>query len=332
MRKLQRWGLVALLVLLGFEILTIAPRKLGSPKDSEKVKEKAQGSPSSSVQTTSQVMQGVHLFGTNEGQKEWELDSDSAQGFKEKGTWKLKGVRVKFFGKAGNTYTVTGDTGSIQTEIKDMEILGNVVTKTSEGYTMKSNSLTYSGSKKTLNTADHVTMIGPPENGRFEMSGKGFFADLNTNVMNLKQNVQALKAIPPNRMMNIKSVWSRINGKNNEAHFEEQVQVDIDDVRMTGHQADFVYDQKAQQIKSLLMQGNVRVTDQRHWASAKKAKVLFVENQFILLGNPRVLQDGNEMRGEEIHFLDGGKQVRVFRARARVDNDDLENSVKRKSQ
>jgi lipopolysaccharide transport protein LptA len=138
--------------------------------------------------------------------------------------------------------------------------------------------------------------------------------------MTLKQDVHAIKALSDEKTMNIKSSSAKINGKSGEAHFEEQVQVDLDAVRMTGNSADFEYEKDKHALKSLLMKGNVKVTDQRHWASSQYAQVLFDQNEFVLYGNPRVIQDDNELRGEEIRFLQGGKQVSVTKARARVEN------------
>ena len=88
---------------------------------------------------------------------------------------------------------------------------------------------------------------------------------------------------------------------------------------MTGRKADFIYDQKKHLLVSLVMQEDVRVTDRQHWASSEKVQVLFAQNEFILMGNPRVIQNNNELRGEEIRLLNGGKEVRVIKARARVE-------------
>lgn len=319
MRRLKRWGLVGLLILLGMEILTIAPKKIGSPEDVQK--QRSDDLPArSAVTTMSQKMHGVHLVETSEGGKEWELDAASAQAFKDKGTWDLQGVKVKFFGTKGSTYTVTGESGSIQTETKDMEIRGNVVTTTSEGYVFRSKSLKYTAKRKDLFTPDEVTMTGPKKDGAFELQGRDFNTTLDDSIMTLKQDVRAVKQINPEKMMNIKSVWSRINGKSGEAHFEEKVQVDLESVRMTGNMADFEYEKEDHSLKSLLMKGNVKVTDQKHWASSQYAQVLFAQNEFVLYGNPRVIQDDNELRGEEIRFLEGGKEVSVIKARARVEN------------
>ncbi len=343
MQSLKRWGFVGLLVLLGIEILTLAPKKLGPGQDeaaiSKSVQEaeilpqtKPSQSPHSTVTTMSQVMRGVHLVETGQGRKEWELDSDYAQGFKDKGIWKLKGVHVKFFGSSETTYTVTGDSGSIETETKNMEIEGNVVTTTTDGYLFKSKSLHYTSNPRTLVSDDDVFIVGPKEiDGQFEVSGKGLNAELDSNIMSLKKNVHAVKSISPGKTMTIRSNWARVNSKNSEAHFEDDVQVDIENMRMTGSKADFEYEQKTHLLRSLNMVGNVKVTDQNHWASSKRAQVLFASNEFILTGEPRVIQDDNELRGTEIRFINGGKEVRVSKARARVDNNEVEERKNKKA-
>jgi LPS export ABC transporter protein LptC len=343
MKRIKTWGLVALLILVALEVLTIAPKKLGTAPEPEvaKIEEKKPGEtpPPSTVATMSQTMQGVHLVETGGGRKQWELDSQMAQGFKDKGTWKLQGVKVKFFSLNGSIYSVTGHDGDVQMETKDMFIEGNVVTTTSEGYTFKTKSLKYSAQDKSLTTPDTVRITGPKAEGTFQVDGTGFRADLQNSSMKLDHNVHAIKQISSNggepptmgaatddqdgvKIMNIKSERSYVNGKTSEVHFEDQVQVDIESIRMTGNQADFLYDKKTKALASLLMQGNVRVTDQEHWAASQYAQVLFKQNEFVLYGNPRINQNGNELRGNEIRFLKGGKEVKVSKAKARMDQDE----------
>jgi lipopolysaccharide export system protein LptA len=55
-------------------------------------------------------------------------------------------------------------------------------------------------------------------------------------------------------------------------------------------------------------------------------KVDFESNRFVFRGNPRVVQNNDELRGDEIVFLDGGKRVQVKSARAKVDQKRLEKS------
>jgi LPS export ABC transporter protein LptC len=340
MKRLKTWGLVGLLILLMMEVLTIAPKKLGTPPDpAVKEVEKEAKKEDSKVATLSQVMEGVHLVETGRGQKEWELDSDSAQGFRDKGAWKLKGVKAKFFSISKSVYSVSGKEGNVETQTKDMFIRGNVVTTTSEGYTFKSESLRYTAQKHTLETPDNVQISGPKNEDKFEMTGRGLLAHVDTSVMDILHNVQAVKAIQSkddgsdatslgatenegdnggNKMMYIKSLRCHLNGKTSEVHFQDSVQVDLDSVRMTGNAADFLYDKNSHLLTSLLMQGNVKVSDQEHFGASQFAEVLFKEKEFVLYGNPSVTQNGDELHGSEIRFLHGGKEVKVSKAKAKM--------------
>lgn len=322
MKRFKRYGLIALLLLLGMQILTIAPSKIGSNKPDPAVVLEEVPKPKAPKELLSQTMQGVRSVGTSPKGREWELFAQSAQGYREKGQWELANVNVKFFGKEGTYYTVTGNRGTIDGETKDMDIEGDVVMRTSSGYVLKTDSMAYGAVKKTLQTEERVVMTGPKKNDEvLKMEGKGIRVDIDSNVMSLKSDVKTTKSVPPSRTMTIKSDWATINGKSNEAHFEENVRVDIDRVRMTGDMADFIYNSRKKALESLDMKGDVKVTSGDRWASSQRAKVLFQKDEFILTGSPRVIQDENEMRGREIRFLKGGKEVRVVKAKAKVDNE-----------
>ncbi len=318
MKKVKRWILGVLFVFLGMEVITLAPKRIGKPEEVKIEKVEKRVSP---ISTTSQIMRGVKLVETGATGKEWELEADYAQGYKEKGTWKMQGVTVRYYGTKNMVYKVTGDSGTIEIETKNMEVYGNVVMETSDGFVMKSQSLFFNSKTRELTTDDFINVTGPKSEGIFELTGRGFKADMKTNIMDLRQDVKALRAISLGKEMNIKSDHARITGINKKARFEKRVQVDIETIRMTGDVADFSYDQQTKALEELFMQGDVHVTDQLHFASSEKARVLFKKDEFILSGNPRVTQNDNELRGEEIHILNGGKSVQVRRARAKVDNE-----------
>lgn len=319
MKKLKKWALFLLFVLLGMEILTIAPKKLGTKEETKKNKSEKENA-QSQVTTTAQMMRGVRLVEAGKSGKEWELEADTAQGYKEKNAWKMQGVRTKYFGEGDSFYKVTGDAGTIELETKNMEITGNVFMETSDGFVMKTESIKFDSKLRILHTDKFVSLAGPKSEGKFELTAYGLNANLNTNVIDLKNDVKAVREVQKTKEMNIKSVIARIEGKNNVARFEKDVQVDLEGVRMTGSVADFIYNQKTKMLDSLIMQSDVRVTDQERFASSEKAKVNFSKNEYILSGNPRVIQNDNELRGEEIHLLNGGKEVKVLRARAKVQN------------
>jgi lipopolysaccharide export system protein LptA len=122
----------------------------------------------------------------------------------------------------------------------------------------------------------------------------------------------------------IKSHRSVFSGKDKAARFYDDVVLDLDSMRITGPEARFDYDNKTDTIKSVYVSGGARVSDADKWATSQNLSVDFVTNKFIFRGNPRVVQNNDELRGEEIIFLNGGKQVQVQQARAKVDERRLE--------
>lgn len=311
-----------LLVLLGVEILTISPQKLDLRTASKAPKSSVELSEVSGGQDTAWDIVGFNLVGTTNGKREWELQAERAAGLKDQKQTNLKDVVIHFFGEQKTNYTVKGDFGAVRADNKDMEIRGNVLMNTSEGYVLKTQSLKYDAGPKNLSTNDFVQMEGPAEkDGKLLLSGAGFLTDTNSSVMKLSDRVTATKNVGPGRPMKIQSVRAEINGKTNVADFDKNVTVDIDNIKMEGDHAKFIYDSTDKALKSLLLTGNVRVSDQSYSATSLSAQVNFKEEEFILRGNPRVLREENELFGDEIRLLKGGKEVKVYKAKAKVDKD-----------
>ena len=68
----------------------------------------------------------------------------------------------------------------------------------------------------------------------------------------------------------------------------------------------------------------MRVSDAVKFATSDNVRVFFEEEKLIFRGAPRVVQNNDELRGEEIVFLQRGDIVKVQKARARVE--DVENT------
>jgi lipopolysaccharide export system protein LptA len=114
----------------------------------------------------------------------------------------------------------------------------------------------------------------------------------------------------------IESKRTELSAANKFAKYLGEVTIDYKGSRITGPSARFDYDQKAKAVSSMLVEGGGRVTDLSKWATANSIQMLFPQNKFILKGGPRVVQDNDELVGEEIVFLDGGKEIVVNRAKA----------------
>lgn len=313
---------VALLVLL-IQVVLIAPSQI---RDSEN---KAALMPAPEIRSGSdvdQTMSGMHMIETQEGQKEWELWSAKATSLKAKDMMQLDSVKALFFSDSGVTFTVTGKKGIVQTKSKNLRVEGDVVTRSSNGYVFRTQSMEYNSVTRLLTAENAVDMQGPKDaNGHsLRLNGVGMEASLPDGTMEVLSSVKAEKSLDRGRRALIKSQRSFFNGKDRSAKFIGEVVLDMDSMRITGPEAKFDYDQKSQSLKTVNFSGGARVSDSDRWATAQNLKVDFEDNRFVFKGNPRVVQNNDELRGEEIIFLDGGKRVQVKGARAKVDQKKLE--------
>lgn len=273
-----------------------------------------------------QLMRGVHSVGTTEDRRDWELWADEAIAFNSRNLWKLKTVKVILFAANGVEFTVTGAEGEIETDTKNLRVSGKVLTRSSNGYQFMTETVSYNAKDRSLASPGEVEMIGPkdPKGSRLTLKGEGLNADLNSSLISISKSVRAARGLPPDRQVVIRSDGAQVSGKERLARFLGNVVMDMDDMRITGPEAEFEYDSGKELVKSISVKGGVKVSDTEKWATAQNLKVQFEDDKYIFRGNPRVVQDTDELRGEEIVFLDGGRKVLVQRARAKVDEKSLE--------
>ena len=277
-------------------------------------------------QNVDQSTQGVHMIETQEGRKAWELWAESATTLQGKEILELKEVKAIFFTDTGVTFTVTGDKGTVQTKTKNLRVDGNVVTRSSNGYTFRTENLDYDSTGRQLIASERVNMTGPKDSAghALRLTGVGMKASLAQANVEIMSEVKAEKGLDKGRRALIKSHRSFFSGKDKTARFVDDVILDLDSMRITGTEARFDYDSSRDLVKSVFVSGGARVSDAEKWATAQNVNVDFDANKFTFRGNPRVVQNNDELRGEEIVFLEGGKQVQVRRARAKVDEKRLE--------
>jgi LPS export ABC transporter protein LptC/lipopolysaccharide transport protein LptA len=264
---------------------------------------------------------GMHMIETQEGSKIWELRADKAVSFKSRDLLELETVKAIFFSDSGVTFTVTGEKGTVQSKSKNLHVEGNVVTRSSNGYVFRTASLDYDSSTRQLYAPNKVDMDGPKdaEGHALKLTGAAMQASLVESTMEVQGEVRSEKTLENGRHAYIRSHKAIFSGKDRTAKFTGDVIMDMDSMRITGPAAQFEYDAKGDAVKSVMFSGGARVSDADRWATAQNVKVDFESNRFVFRGNPRVVQNNDELRGEEIVFLDGGKRVQVKSARAKVD-------------
>lgn len=125
---------------------------------------------------------------TKDGQKEWELEADSAQYFKNDNLTAFENVKVIFYSKNGVNYTLIGREGRLRNDSKDMDIVGDVVVTSTDNYQLKTDSLQYMADVRQISTKDKVFFTGPGIN----IEGTGFLADMITEMVSVFANVRTV--------------------------------------------------------------------------------------------------------------------------------------------
>ncbi len=311
-----------LFVILVVEIVILAPRELNV-----KPEEDTPPPPVTSSAGAGQVMENVDLIESKGEKKEWQLKAKKGVQLKEDQNWTIEEVNVKFFGENGVYYNVTGQKGTVVLNKNDIKIEGNVITRSSNGYIFKTETAFYNSAQRRLTSPLDVSMTGPKdENGNhFEMTGTDMLADMLSNEMVINKNVKGRKTIRDGKLANISSDRAVFSGKENSARFFGHVVIDVETMRITGPTARFGYKKGSDSIESVFVEGGVKVTDVDKWATSETLNVLFDDDKFIFKGSPRVVQNGDELVGDEIVFLHGGRKVQVSNARAEFNPKDMEN-------
>lgn len=322
--------LALLFVILVVEILILAPGELGlSPaEDQAATKSGTKSSAQPEADSTGQVMRDAYLIGASGSEKDWELWAKKGIRLKESENWTIDQVTVKFYANNGVTYTVKGKKGFVvpsEADKSDIRIEGDVETRSSNGYTFKTQSALYKSKERKLTSPHAVEMAGPQESKErnIRLTGSELVADFVSNEISVNRNVKARKKVGTvegdDKVATIQSQRAVFSGKSNLAQFFGNVVIDVDTMQISGPQAKFAFDPKTDGLDSMQVAGGVRMTDTDRFATSGSVNLFLREDKVVFSGSPRVVQNGDEVVGDQIVFMDGGKKVEVSNAKAQFD-------------
>lgn len=324
--------LALLFVILVVEILVVAPKEVGTSVaddlKAQKAFEVAKKKAAQEKTLSGQVMRGVHSYGAKGQLQEWELWADQAIRPKDNAEWTAEKVKVNFFADNGVMYTVTGERGTVDPEKKDIRIEGNVVTRSSNGYVFKTESVDYNSKARKLTSPTAVEMFGPRDKngGDIHLNGGALDADFGSNEINITRNVRADRKVTvgtdqQQKMAHISAQRALFSGRTNLAQFYGDVVIEVEAMQLSGPRAKFSYDPRTQQLDSMQMEGGVHLTDSDKFATSGSVDLSLKNDRVVFTGSPRVVQNGDELVGDQIVMTDGGKKVEVSNARAQIEPD-----------
>lgn len=271
-----------------------------------------------------QKMQGVHLVESLEGSRDWELFAEAAEGSEGSGAWSLKSVKVFFYNEEKVDFTVTGESGRIDSKTRDLTIEGKVVTQSANGYRFQTPSVSYNSKSRKIFSPDFVLMTSPADSrgGRMKLEGFQMSASVDEAIMRIESRVQARKPFRDGKDFVITSESAQFSGTSQSAQFFGDVQVQVGAVKMQGPEAEFVYKSGVNLLDSVVLKGGVRLQDEDKFATSEVVSFDPTKNQFEFNGSPRVVQNADELTGDKIIFLDGGKRVKIENIKARMESNE----------
>jgi LPS export ABC transporter protein LptC len=258
-----------------------------------------------------QKMQGVHLVENSEREKGWELFANEAVGTADS-QWVVKNVKIKFYSENKSNFLVTGDVGEVDEATKDMVIRGHVTTVSSNGYSFKTDTLRYSAKQKIMTSVDAVLMEGPPDSSGqgFKLTGEKLLVDIAKNKMSILDKVVATKIVNE-KDFKLTSVRADFSNKSHEATFSGDVRMSLGAFNVRAPLAYFNYSNASKALISILLKNGVEFIEADRKGTCNELEMNLVENKMTMRGQPKVQQGEDEIKGQEIVFLDGGKKVMI---------------------
>jgi LPS export ABC transporter protein LptC len=169
MRRAKIAILISIVLIGGLVLMT-----LWTNLKERRVSEKMTEVPKVSTDGADTHLEKVHFVEDKHGRKTWELEATSVQQYQENNMLVLKDVRVTFFTKDGRSFLLSGKEGKVYQDSKNVEVTGDVVLTSSDGYSLKTRSMTYDHKEKKARTSDPVEIEGE----QIRLVGGGMLVDM----------------------------------------------------------------------------------------------------------------------------------------------------------
>lgn len=174
-----------ILICMGFVVLAVGGYLLfggGGDEEGEVIQEMEQAN-----QTADLALEDIHYVETKGKKKEWELRAKSGQHFRKDDYTTLEDLMITFYAEEGRIITLRGDKGSMKGR-KEIEVRGDVVITSSDGYRVNTDSLRFEDEKRQIFTEDPVVFEGKG----LQVKGVGAVLDLNTKKLSILRKVQTV--------------------------------------------------------------------------------------------------------------------------------------------
>jgi len=184
-QKSMRRAKIAILILI-LLISGVVFTRLWMNFRGKKASGEGEGLPKISTEGADMRLEKIRFVEDKHGQKTWELEAKLIQQYQDQNAVLLEDVKATFYMKDGRSFILTAKKAKVYQDSKNMELAGDVLLTSSDGYQLKTHSVSYDHLKKRVTTSDPVEIEGK----EIELVGKGMLVDMEAQILKVLHQVK----------------------------------------------------------------------------------------------------------------------------------------------
>ncbi len=181
MRKARIAILLSIVLIAGIVLFT-----LWANFREKKASEAEEKLPKISIEGAEMRLEKIRFVEDKHGQKSWELEAQSVQKYQDQNVLVLQDVKLTFYAKEGRTFLLTAKQGKVYQDSKNVDLEGDVVLTSSDGYQLKTHSLSYRNLEQIASTSDPVEIEGE----QLRLTGKGMQVNMEAKTIKILSQVK----------------------------------------------------------------------------------------------------------------------------------------------
>jgi LPS export ABC transporter protein LptC len=126
-------------------------------------------------------LEKIRFVEDKHGKKTWELEAKAIQQYQDQNVLLLQDVKVTFYTTDGRSFILSGNNGKVYQDSKNMELVGDVLLTSSDGYRLKTHSVSYQHADRKVTTSDPVEI----ESKEIQVVGTGMRVDMEAKVIKI---------------------------------------------------------------------------------------------------------------------------------------------------
>jgi len=133
-----------------------------------------------------QRLEKIRFVEEKNGRKTWELEAKAIHQYQGQNMMTLEEVKVIYYSKDGRSFILSGNQGKVYQDTKNMELAGNVILTSSDGYRLKTHSISYQHSGKRVTSPDPIELEG----AEIRLVGTGMWVNMEEKTFKVLSQVK----------------------------------------------------------------------------------------------------------------------------------------------